>query len=101
MSEEMTVREIVARYLRANGFDGLYNDVGCGCDLSDLMPCDGPSDMCEPSFRTYCPNCGDDVFVPVRVRRNLDEGKPPTLRGLLGKLAVGTERIGDAGTGQV
>ena len=34
-----TLKSIVAAYLRANGYDGLYNE-DCGCLLADdLMPC--------------------------------------------------------------
>jgi len=42
----MTAKEILERYLRENGYDGLYNDSvqfgdeGCGCFLGDLFPCD-------------------------------------------------------------
>lgn len=59
-----SVREIVAEYLKANGFDGLFSDGGdCACELSDLMPCgrdwDCTSD-CEAGYRVPCPPaCGD------------------------------------------
>ncbi len=35
------VREIVAEYLKANGYDGLWQEE-CGCRLDNLMPCDAP-----------------------------------------------------------
>ena len=35
----MNVKQIVEKYLRENGYDGLYTDE-CGCCLDDLMPCD-------------------------------------------------------------
>lgn len=81
------VKEIVAQYLKACGLDGLYNEVGCGCDLSDLMPCDSPCDRCEPAYKTYCPCCGEDVFVPVRVCRKADDEAKSTLADLFGILA--------------
>ena len=34
----MTVRDIVAEYLRENGYDGLCGDE-CGCFMDDIMPC--------------------------------------------------------------
>ena len=44
--------EMVAEWLRANGYDGLCNpDAGCGCGLDDLMPCNQASDsfcVCAP-----------------------------------------------------
>lgn len=37
--------EMVAEWLRANGYDGLCNpDAGCGCGFDDLMPCNQASD---------------------------------------------------------
>ena len=51
------VRQIVALYLLENGYHGLAGN-HCGCGLSNLMPCDGPQDRCEPGYRTAC-DCGD------------------------------------------
>jgi len=46
----VTVKEILEQHLKKRGFDGLYLEDHCGCDLEDLMPCDGPSDQCMPGF---------------------------------------------------
>jgi len=42
----MTVREIVMAYLKANGYEGLYNEddgfgepYACSCELKELIPC--------------------------------------------------------------
>ncbi len=36
----MNIKEIVIKYLRDNGYDGMYcPDEPCGCELSDLAPC--------------------------------------------------------------
>jgi hypothetical protein len=35
----MTVQEIVTIWLKANGYDGLYDGNGCGCHVDDLAPC--------------------------------------------------------------
>lgn len=54
------VREIVQHYLKANGFDGLYNEVGpCGCSIDDLMACDGCGgvDICVPGYKIDCETC--------------------------------------------
>ncbi len=32
----MDVKDIVAEWLEDNGYDGLYNEVGCGCVASNL-----------------------------------------------------------------
>lgn len=56
----MTIKEIVTKYLKDNGFDGLFNEGQCGCELSDLMPCDEPQPDCAPGFKLPCPeDCGD------------------------------------------
>lgn len=39
----MEVQEIVAVWLKDNGYDGLFSeDYECGCEISDLMPCSEP-----------------------------------------------------------
>jgi len=54
------VKEIVTDYLKANGYDGLYNaDVECGCDLNDLMPCGGYTGCCKPGYKVDCEGCGE------------------------------------------
>ena len=53
------VRSIVHDYLKANGHDGLYNDIfECGCELSDLMPCEFNTDRCQPAKKV--PGCSDE-----------------------------------------
>ena len=53
-----TLKSIVAAYLRANGYDGLYNE-DCGCLLADdLMPCRQEEiGECRPGYRGPC-TCG-------------------------------------------
>lgn len=64
----MNVREIIAKYLKDNGFDGLYSPGECGCKLDDLMPCDGIGiscnpEECFPGFLGPCPaDCGEHDF---------------------------------------
>jgi hypothetical protein len=58
----MTVREIIGKHLKDNGFDGLYSPDGeCACEIADLMPCEGCCDRCEPGYRTQC-DCGDHDY---------------------------------------
>lgn len=57
----MTIKEIVKAYLKANGFDGLYNAAmpgdGCGCTIDDLMPCDEQlSQDCTVGYKVEYPN---------------------------------------------
>ena len=52
----MTTREIVEKYLKDNGFDGLAEE-DCGCSIGDLMPCDNPSPDCRAGHKTLCKDC--------------------------------------------
>ncbi len=46
----MDVYDIVKKYLKENGFDGLCTD-DCGCHLDDLMPCCQEGALsCEPGY---------------------------------------------------
>ena len=87
------VREIVEQYLKENGYDGLYNEIGeCGCPCDDLMPCDnGGMYECEPAIQHYCPCCGESVFMPVsslvELCQKWDEKQKATLADLFGIFA--------------
>jgi len=70
------VKEIIAIYLRANGYDGLCNrDIPCGCGLNDFMPCDGEGGIleCEPAMSGVATEDdedgnykkGDEIFIPI------------------------------------
>ena len=82
----MTVREIVAEYLRANGYDGLWSpNHWCACLLGDLMPCEDDGNECEPGYRVDCPRdcpegpCGFHVQqerAAITVTQYDADGKP-------------------------
>ncbi|MFA5217099.1 hypothetical protein [Sulfuricurvum sp.] len=47
----MNCLEIVKKYLKDNGYDGLVNH-DCGCGLDDFEPCDGlDSKECLPAYK--------------------------------------------------
>ena len=49
------VRSIVAQWLAANGYDGLYSpDMECGCRSDDLAPCQSDCLECLPGYETPC-----------------------------------------------
>lgn len=49
------IKEIVKAFLEKNGFDGLFDDLGaCGCENSDLMPCDESVWNCLPGYKIKC-----------------------------------------------
>ena len=55
----MKVVEIVEKYLKENGFDGLYDPGVCACKIDDLMSCENDCSSCEPGYITYC-NGGEE-----------------------------------------
>jgi len=59
----MTVKEIVKDYLEKNGYDGLCDDIECGCSLDDFWPCEGCNDpaQCRPAYRHK-----DGLMYPVK-----------------------------------
>lgn len=58
--------EIIADYLKKNGFDGLWcPDIPCGCGLDDLAPCRGDGCSihdCEPAYKRMkkCEDCNQE-----------------------------------------
>ena len=49
----MTVKDIIADYLKSRGFDGLcHPGTECGCELDDLIgPCEGAQWDCRPAYK--------------------------------------------------
>ena len=55
----VNVKNIVKKYLKDNGYDGLFCDE-CGCLLDELMPCDCTDITdCEPGYRHDTPDDPD------------------------------------------
>ena len=54
----MDATQIVATWLKDNGYDGLYSD-DCGCEINDLMPCGQFGGQCEPGYKCSCPGPKD------------------------------------------
>lgn len=51
----MNVKEIIEKYCKENGFDGLCNaEIECGCSISDFFPCIGDCADCEPAYLQIC-----------------------------------------------
>ncbi|MCK5558117.1 MAG: hypothetical protein KAJ01_07055 [Candidatus Hydrogenedentes bacterium] len=55
----MIVKDIVKEYLIKKGFDGLFQPGECACLVSDLVPCCGSMDSCEPGYKKETPNDTD------------------------------------------
>lgn len=52
------VSEIIADFLKENGYGGLYLNAECACSLENLMPCCNPSPDCEAGYAYECKGCG-------------------------------------------
>jgi len=53
----MNTVEIVGKYLKENGYDGLVDaDNECGCELSDLSPCGALYPDCEAGHKKILRN---------------------------------------------
>ena len=52
----MIVKDIIEMWLRENDYSGLYDDeVPCGCEIEDLIPCDSESCLtCKPGYKVSC-----------------------------------------------
>jgi len=59
----MTVREIIADYLKQNGYDGLHSHWednrygGCACRLKNLFYCGEACHDCEPAYAHNLGSC--------------------------------------------
>ena len=52
MPDEITVKDILEQWLKANGYGGLVDqDSECGCLADDLCLCGGPCDTCRPGYK--------------------------------------------------
>lgn len=47
----LTVNDMIKRFLKDNGYDGLFYDGECGCELNDLVPCGADPSQCEPGYK--------------------------------------------------
>jgi hypothetical protein len=75
----MTAKEIIIKYLKDNGYDGLYDD-DCGCGIDDLMPCGNSPYYCNPAYRCNCDlHCGEygGCYTPEKQNKCWKEEEPP------------------------
>ena len=73
MAKPHTLRDIIADWLKQQGFDGLYDDPlrgrGCGCGLGDdFMPCDGDTAWyCRPGYKGPATDGNDGTIGPAKL----------------------------------
>lgn len=73
MKRKNNVYKIIEKYLKQNGYDGLYNTIeDCDCSIDDgLGPCGQFNVCCIPGGKHRC-NCGGnhDYHITNRKRRH-------------------------------
>ena len=68
----ISVKEITEKYLRENGYDGLYSDY-CACKVGDLFPCVAEGvENCMPGYESPC-DCGDDCGFHITKEKTTNE----------------------------
>lgn len=68
MENNLTVREIVEKYLEENKYDGLCNcDSECGCCLDDLMPCEEGINECQAGYKIMVTEKNQEDFYDAEV----------------------------------
>jgi len=51
--------------LKEHGYDGLVDlDIECGCEITDLMPCDAPGIRCEAGHKVKGNSDYDWLILP-------------------------------------
>ena len=67
--EAMSVRQIVAKWLGDNGYDGLYEPGECACIVDDLAPCGSECFInCRAGYRSAC-DCDEEHEFHIGPRR--------------------------------
>ena len=85
MGEDMTIQEIIKRFLLENKYDGLFND-DCACENADLFPCSQVDVSCEAGFKVPC-DCGDhDFHIARKALSSSPTPKPVTVEELAEEL---------------
>ncbi|WP_292992517.1 hypothetical protein [Nitrosomonas sp.] len=69
-----TVIEILKQHLVDNEFDGLVNGYAeCGCDVSDLVPCDSNFSECKPAYKYRDPSNENEFLFFAEKQEELQE----------------------------
>ena len=62
----MDCLDIIIRYLQNHGYDGLYHETECGCEIDNLAPCGNDFSECKPGYKVAPPvgtDCDFDFYI--------------------------------------
>jgi len=66
-------KEIIRKYLFANGYDGLKCGRNCNCTFDDLLNCLNVLECCTPGYLNQDPGCP----LHNRIRKTQPKPEPP------------------------
>lgn len=71
----MNTHEMIIKYLTDNGFDGLFSENECACELADLMPC-GEDNIgeCRAGYKVECLCGGGHKFHICENKLDWEQG---------------------------
>jgi hypothetical protein len=74
VKKNLNVYEIVKKYLKDEGYDGLFTDEGCGCSLEDLMPCEGNDfHECKAGYKIKGDEDAESYIVPEKPKEGFEK----------------------------
>ena len=90
-----TAIEIIKQHLIDNGFDGLCNShLDCGCEISDLQPCEDDFSQCRPGYKYKDPNEEYDFLIIEELQEgNIEAACLQRLRKLIRKKSAITYSV--------
>jgi hypothetical protein len=63
----MEIGDIIKKYLKDNGFSGLYSPAAdCGCDMEDLFACGEDCTGCEPGYKIEDPTGEHNYLITTK-----------------------------------
>ena len=83
----MNVKEIVEKYLKEYGYDGLYEPGECACVTADLMPCDSEAALnCLPGHIYPAAKGSEYTFMIGETKEKVGEfAYPPPEKPITGQ----------------
>lgn len=81
----MTVKDAIIQRMKDNGFDGLFSEGGCSCELGDLAPCSADIEVvldCSFGHKVMCtPDCRHEFpYAPGEGQWHIQAEKPEETR---------------------
>lgn len=78
MEHPPTVEAIIERWLKENGFDGLYQQGECSCLAGNLVPCMEDSFGCDPGVKMPC-DCGEGCGFHIGPKKDYMDNQEMTV----------------------